>query len=98
MVFDHKVHHKFAKKGRICAKYNVSIIGKKSKNVQKNQKIAQKSFCPFKIKVFILSGFEQCVANMYCFSMVGMWSGKTPLYALIMLLDNSMGGWPWRNP
>ena len=31
----------------------------------------------FGVAVFILCGFEHCVANMYYFSMAGMWSWKT---------------------
>lgn len=46
----------------------------------------------FGVMVFILSGFEHCVANMYYFSMAGMWSGKTLLYVLVMTLGNSVGG------
>ena len=47
----------------------------------------------FGVMVFILSGFEHCVANMYYFSMAGMWSGQTLLYVLVMSLGNSVGGW-----
>ena len=47
----------------------------------------------FGVMVFILSGFEHCVANMYYFSIAGMWSGKTLLYVLVMTLGNSVGGW-----
>ena len=42
--------------------------------------------------VFILCGFEHCVANMYYFSVAGMWSGKTLLYLLVMTLGNAVGG------
>ena len=47
----------------------------------------------FGVVVFILSGFEHCVANMYYFSVAGMWSGKTLLYVLVMTAGNSVGGW-----
>ena len=47
----------------------------------------------FGVVVFILSGFEHCVANMYYFSIAGMWSGKTLLYVLVMTAGNSVGGW-----
>lgn len=47
----------------------------------------------FGVAVFILSGFEHCVANMYYFSMAGMWSGKALVYLLVMTLGNSVGGW-----
>ncbi len=43
------------------------------------------------ITVFILAGFEHCVANMYYFSVANMWSWKTVLYVLIMILGNSTG-------
>ena len=46
----------------------------------------------FGVAVFILCGFEHCVANMYYFSMAGMWSGKTLLWVLVMTAGNSAGG------
>lgn len=46
----------------------------------------------FGVAVFILCGFEHCVANMYYFSVAGMWSGKTLLYLLVMTLGNAIGG------
>lgn len=46
----------------------------------------------FGVMVFILCGFEHCVANMYYFSIAGMWSGKTLLYVLVMTAGNSVGG------
>ncbi len=46
----------------------------------------------FGVSVFILCGFEHCVANMYYFSAAGMWSGKTLLYLLVMTLGNAAGG------
>lgn len=46
----------------------------------------------FGVTVFILCGFEHCVANMYYFSIAGMWSGKALLYILIMTLGNAAGG------
>ena len=42
--------------------------------------------------VFILCGFEHCVANMYYFSIAGAWSMKTLGYVLVMTLGNSVGG------
>lgn len=47
----------------------------------------------FGVAVFILCGFEHCVANMYYFSVAGMWSGKALVYLLVMTLGNSVGGW-----
>ena len=46
----------------------------------------------FGVTVFILCGFEHCVANMYYFSMAGMWSRKTLGWVLVMTLGNSVGG------
>lgn len=43
------------------------------------------------VTVFILAGFEHCVANMYYFTIADMWEGKTLLYVLIMILGNSVG-------
>ena len=37
------------------------------------------------ITVFILAGFEHCVANMYYFSAANMWTWKTVLYVLVMI-------------
>ena len=42
--------------------------------------------------VFILCGFEHSIANMYYFSIAGLWSSKTFLYLFIMILGNSVGG------
>ena len=46
----------------------------------------------FGVAVFILCGFEHCVANMYYFSAAGMWSLKTLAWVLVMTLGNSVGG------
>ena len=43
------------------------------------------------VTVFILCGFEHCVANMYYFSAANMWTWKTVLYVFIMILGNSTG-------
>lgn len=43
------------------------------------------------ITVFILAGFEHCVANMFYFSAANLWSWKTILYVLVMILGNSVG-------
>lgn len=42
--------------------------------------------------VFILCGFEHCIANMYYFSVSSTWSLNTLLYLLVMILGNSLGG------
>jgi len=46
----------------------------------------------FGVMVFILCGFEHCVANMFYFSMAGVWSGRAVLYILVMTLGNAAGG------
>jgi len=46
----------------------------------------------FGIVTFILCGFEHCVANMYYFSVAGLWSWKALGYVLIMTLGNAVGG------
>ena len=45
------------------------------------------------VMVFILSGFEHCIANMYYFSAAGAWSPQAFMYVLLMTLGNSLGGW-----
>lgn len=46
----------------------------------------------FAIMVFILAGFEHCVANMFYFTLARVWSVRTFLYLLLMTLGNSLGG------
>ena len=43
------------------------------------------------VMVFILCGFEHCVANMFYFSIASAYTWKTLLYLLIMILGNSVG-------
>ena len=43
------------------------------------------------VAVFILGGFEHCIANMYYFSVADIWSLKTLGYTGIMVLGNSLG-------
>lgn len=43
------------------------------------------------VAVFILCGFEHCIANMYYFSVADIWSLKTLGYTGIMVLGNSIG-------
>ena len=45
------------------------------------------------VAIFILCGFEHCIANMYYFSAAGVWSVKTFGYILLMTLGNALGGW-----
>ena len=44
------------------------------------------------VMVFILSGFEHCVADMYYFSVAGMWTAGSLTRTLWMTLGNSLGG------
>ncbi len=44
------------------------------------------------VVVFILSGFEHCIANMYYFSAAAVWSRDTLLTVLWMSLGNALGG------
>lgn len=44
------------------------------------------------VMVFILSGFEHCVADMYYFSAAGMWTTGSLTRTLWMTLGNSLGG------
>lgn len=44
------------------------------------------------VMVFILSGFEHCVANMFYFTVSNMWSWQSIMYLLVMTAGNSVGG------
>ena len=44
------------------------------------------------IMVFILSGFEHCVANMFYFTMGSAWSAHAVIWLLIMTAGNAAGG------
>ena len=44
------------------------------------------------VVVFILSGFEHCVANMFYFTLAQVWSLKALGYLMIMTLGNAVGG------
>ncbi|MDO5033577.1 MAG: formate/nitrite transporter family protein [Eubacteriales bacterium] len=46
----------------------------------------------FGVCVFILSGFEHCVANMFYFSVAGMWSTQALIFILVNTLGNALGG------
>lgn len=46
----------------------------------------------FGVTVFILCGTEHCVADMYYFSVAGMWNGHTLLCLLVITLGNAFGG------
>ena len=49
-------------------------------------------FIIFPIVIFILSGFEHSIANMFYFTLAGMWSGKAVGYLLVMTVGNACGG------
>ena len=44
------------------------------------------------VMVFILCGFEHSIANMYYFAAAALWTKKTFLYLLIMVIGNLIGG------
>ena len=46
----------------------------------------------FGVSIFILCGFEHCVANMYYISMANAWSGKALIFILVNTLGNAVGG------
>lgn len=46
----------------------------------------------FGVSVFVAVGFEHCVANMFYFTVAGMWSGQALIAILVMTLGNSLGG------
>ena len=46
----------------------------------------------FCVPVFILSGFEHSIANMYYFAVAGMGSLRVIGYILLIVLGNSIGG------
>jgi len=44
------------------------------------------------VMVFILSGFEHVIANMYYFSLAGAWSAHCVMSVIVMTLGNAVGG------
>lgn len=44
------------------------------------------------VVLFILSGYEHCIANMFYFTVSENWSLKTVIYLFVMTLGNSFGG------
>ena len=44
------------------------------------------------VVIFILSGFEHCIANMFYFTIAEAWSFKALGYLMIMTLGNAVGG------
>lgn len=43
------------------------------------------------VMVFILCGFEHCVANMFYFSIANVWNLNVLLYLFVMVIGNSIG-------
>lgn len=56
-----------------------------------NNEIGKYSCIFMCVMVFILSGFEHSIANMYYISVANLLSLKSLLYILVMLLGNSVG-------
>ena len=46
----------------------------------------------FGVTVFVVCGFEHCVANMYYFTAPGVWSGEAIVFILVNTLGNALGG------
>ena len=46
----------------------------------------------FGVTVFVICGFEHCVANMFYFTVGKAWSVEAVFYLLIMTLGNAVGG------
>jgi hypothetical protein len=69
----------------------------RSDTVKPIVKVANLFLC---VAVFILSGFEHCIADMYYFSLAQMWSGHTFLAILVITAGNTIGGMAlhyWKN-
>lgn len=60
------------------------------KNITNNMGKILAIFLP--VIVFILSGFEHCVANMFYFTIAEKWSLKATGYLFVMTLGNAVGG------
>lgn len=61
-------------------------------NYKKAENAMQKNIGIFlPVMVFILCGFEHCVANMFYFTVAQAWSEKAVVYLLVMSLGNSVG-------
>lgn len=48
------------------------------------------------VMIFILSGFEHSIANMFYFSVAGVWSGETIGYLFLNIIGNGIGAWIFR--
>lgn len=61
-------------------------------NYKNNKDVVGKYMTIFMgVMAFILCGFEHCVANMFYFSIAGVFSLKVFYYLLVMILGNSVG-------
>ena len=61
-------------------------------NYKNNKDVVSKYMTIFMgVMAFILCGFEHCVANMFYFSIAGVFSLKVFYYLLVMILGNSVG-------
>ena len=57
-------------------------------NYNKNKNVV---FIMFPVMIFILSGFEHSIANMFDFHLAGAYGGKARLYLLVMAVGNGVG-------
>ena len=46
----------------------------------------------FAIPVFVLSGFEHSIADMFYFSLAGLLNGQSVVFLLLVVIGNSLGG------
>ena len=46
----------------------------------------------FGVAVFVLCGFEHCVANMFYITAAGRWSGQAVLFIIVNTFGNAAGG------
>ena len=42
--------------------------------------------------LFVVCGFEHCVANMFYFTVSGMWSGEAVIFIVVNTIGNAVGG------
>lgn len=61
-------------------------------NYKKSEDVIKKYLSIFlSVIVFILCGFEHCIANMFYFSVTEVWSLKSFFSIIIMIIGNSLG-------
>lgn len=46
----------------------------------------------FGVTVFVVCGFEHCIANMYYFTVAGAWSAEAAMFIAVNTLGNAVGG------